>query len=213
MLLPEHLIFDWAQTQRSKLSEDSFYFLTICSLHFSLASFILLAESLAYSAASSLFSYSLPHFLPYLLLLQSNMLTFVLQNTWSKKMLNSGCFGPSFLIISGLRLSHNILVDIIFTSVSSGAQSCLILCDSTDCRIPGFPVHHQLLEPAQTHVHRVGDAIQPSLPLSSPSPPVFNLAEHQGLFQWVSSSNQGATVLEVQLQHQSFQWIFRTDFL
>ena len=75
------------------------------------------------------------------------------------------------------------------------------------------PGHQQLPEFTQTHVHRVSDAIQPSHPLSSPSPPAFNLSQHQGLFQWVSSSHQVAKVLEFQLQHQSFQWIFRTDFL
>ena len=64
-----------------------------------------------------------------------------------------------------------------------------------------------------THVHRVCDAIQPSHPLSFPSPPAFNLSQHQGLFQWISSSHQLAKVLKFQLQHQSFQWIFRTDFL
>ena len=70
---------------------------------------------------------------------------------------------------------------------------------------PGFPVHHQLLELAHTYVHQVADAIQPSHPLSSPSPPAFNLSQHQGLFQWVSSSHEVAKVLEFQLQHQSFQ--------
>ena len=78
---------------------------------------------------------------------------------------------------------------------------------------PGLPVHHQLPEFIQTHVHRVSDAIQPSHPLSSPSPPAFNLSQHQGLFQWVNSSHEVAKVLEFQLQHQSFQWIFRTDLL
>ena len=77
-----------------------------------------------------------------------------------------------------------------------------------DCCMPGFLVHHQLPEPTQTHVHRVGDAIQQSHPLSSPSPPTFNLSQHQGLFQWMSSSHQVARVLEFQLQHQSLQWIF-----
>ena len=91
---------------------------------------------------------------------------------------------------------------------SSVTQSCLTL----DCNTPGFPVH-QLLEPAQTHIHRVGDAIQPSHLLSSPSPPAFNLSQHQGLFQWVSSLHQVAKVLSFQLQHQSLQWILRTDFL
>ena len=76
----------------------------------------------------------------------------------------------------------------------------------------GLPVHHQLPELIQTHVHGVGEAIQPSHPLSSPSS-AFNLSQHQGLFQWVSSSHQVAKVLEFQLQHQFFQWIFRVDFL
>ena len=96
---------------------------------------------------------------------------------------------------------------------SSVAQSCPTLCDSMDCSTPGLPVHHQLSEFAQTHVHGVGDAIQPSHPLSSPSPPAFSLSQHQGFFQWVSASHQVAKVLEFQLQHQSFQWIFRADLL
>ena len=91
--------------------------------------------------------------------------------------------------------------------------SCVRLCDSMDCSTPGFPIHYQLLELTQTHICLVGDAIQPSHPLSSPSPPAFNLAQHQGLFQWVSSLYQVSKVLEFQLQHQSFQWIFRTDIL
>ena len=75
-----------------------------------------------------------------------------------------------------------------------------------------LPVHHQLPEFTQTHVHCVSDAIQPSHTLLSP-PPAFNLSQHQGLFKWMSSSHQVAKVSEFQLQHQSFQWIFRTDFL
>ena len=66
---------------------------------------------------------------------------------------------------------------------SSVAQLCLILCDPMDCSTPGFPVYHQLLELTQTHVHCIGDAIQPCHPLLSPSPPAFNLSQHQGLFQ------------------------------
>ena len=66
---------------------------------------------------------------------------------------------------------------------SSVAQSCPALCKPMDCSTPGLPVHHQLLEPTQTNVHRVGDAIQPSHPLSSPSPPAFNLSQHLGLFK------------------------------
>ena len=81
-----------------------------------------------------------------------------------------------------------------------------------DCSTPGLPVHHQCPEFTQTHVHWVSDAIQPSHPLSSPSP-AFNLSQHQDLFNWVSSSHQVAEVLEFQLQHQTFQWTFRTDFL
>ena len=87
---------------------------------------------------------------------------------------------------------------------SSVPQSCLTLCDHMDCSTPGFSVHH---------VHQVSDAIQPSHPLSPPSPPAFNLSQQKGLFQYVSSSHQVAKVLEFQLQHPSFQWIFRTDFL
>ena len=75
-----------------------------------------------------------------------------------------------------------------------------------NCSTSGLPVHHQLLEFTQTHVHWVGDVIQPSHPLSSPSPPALNLSQHQNLFKWVSSSHQVAKVLEFQLQHQSLQW-------
>ena len=96
-------------------------------------------------------------------------------------------------------------------SVSSVAQSCSTLCDPMNCRTPGLPVHHHLPEFTQNHIHWVHDGIQPSHPLSSPSPPAFNLSQHQGLFRWVSSLYQVAKVLEFQLQ--SFQWIFRVDFL
>ena len=82
-----------------------------------------------------------------------------------------------------------------------------------DCSTPAFPALHYLLEFSQTHVHWVSDAIQLSHPLSSPSPPTFSISQHQGLFQWVSSSHQVAKLLELQLQQQSLQWIFRTDFL
>ena len=94
----------------------------------------------------------------------------------------------------------------------SVAQLCLTLFDPTDFSPPGFPVHRQLPELAQTHVHWVGDIIQPSHPIL-PFPLALNLFQHQGLFQWVGSSHQVAKVLELQLQHQSFQWIFRVDFL
>ena len=79
-------------------------------------------------------------------------------------------------------------------------------CHPMNRSMPGLPVHHQLPEFTQTHVHWVGDAIQPSHPLSSPSPPAPSLSQHQSLFQWVNSSHEVAKVLEFQLQHQSFQW-------
>ena len=88
---------------------------------------------------------------------------------------------------------------------SSAPQSCPTLCDPMNHRTPGLPVHHQLLEFTQTHVHQVSDAMQPSHPLSSPSPPAPNPSQHQSLFQWVNSSHEVAKVLEFQLQLQSLQ--------
>ena len=93
----------------------------------------------------------------------------------------------------------------------SVTKSCLTLCDSMNCSTPGFPVLHYLLEFAQIHEHWVNDAIQPFHPLSPSSPLALSLSQQQGLFQWVSSLHQVAKILE--LQHQSLQWIFRTDFL
>ena len=100
----------------------------------------------------------------------------------------------------------------LFSWVSSVTQLCSTLCDPMDRSTPGSLVHYQLPDLAQTHVHWVIDAIQSYL-LSPPYPPAFNLSQHQDLFQWVSSLHQVAKVLEPQLQHQSFQWIFRTDSL
>ena len=91
---------------------------------------------------------------------------------------------------------------------SSIAQSCSTLCDPMNHSTPGLPVHHR--ESAQTHAHWVGDTIQPSHLLLSPSPPAPNPSQHQGLFKWVNSWHEVATVLEFQLQHQSFQWTPRT---
>ena len=125
-----------------------------------------------------------------------------------EKVVSSSCsfavLAPSLILIQHWTLSQ---------SVSSVAQSCPTLCDPMNCSMPGLSVHHQLLGFTQTHVHWVCDAIQPSHPLLSASPPAFNLSQHQGLFKWVSSSHQVAKILEFQLQHQSFQWIFRADFL
>ena len=96
-------------------------------------------------------------------------------------------------------------IETLISQFSSVAQLCLTLCDPMNRSTPGLPVHHKLPEFTQTHVHRVGDAIQPSHPLSSPSPPAPNPSQHQGLFQRVNSSHEVAKVLEFQLQHQSFQ--------
>ena len=95
----------------------------------------------------------------------------------------------------------------------SVAQSCLILCDPMDCSIPGFPGHHHLPKLAQTHVHWVGDAIQPSHPLSSPSPPALNLSQHQGCFQWVHSSYQVAKYWSISLSiSPSNEYLGMTSF-
>ena len=118
-------------------------------------------------------------------------------------------------IVSKWSIKNNLkfILSCKFNQFSSVAQSCLTLCDPMNHSRPGLPVHHQLPEFTQTHVHRVGDAIQPSHPLLSPSLPAPNPSQHQSLFQWVNSSHDMAKVLEFQLQHQSFQWTPRTDLL
>ena len=97
--------------------------------------------------------------------------------------------------------------------ISSVAQSCPTLCDPMNSSTPGLPVHHKLPEFTRTHAHRVGDAIQPSHPLSDPSLPAPNSSKHHGLFQCVNSSHEVAKVLEFQLQHQFFQWTPRAYLL
>ena len=106
-------------------------------------------------------------------------------------------------MVNPLKLSHRLsnwwlkeILELVFSSV---AQPCPTLCDPMNCSRPSLPVHHHLPEFTQIHVHRVRDAIQPSHPLSSPSPPVPNLSQHQSLFQWVNSSHEVAKVLELQL--------------
>ena len=132
-------------------------------------------------------------------------------NPWSYTGSIGELYGCELYLNKAVREEGKLWLRVFLRSVqfSSVAQLCPTLCDPVDCSTPGLPVHHQLLEFTQTHVHWVGDAIQPSHPLSSPSPPAFNLSKHQGLFKWVSSSHQVAKVLEFQLQHQSFQCIFR----
>ena len=110
----------------------------------------------------------------------------------------------------------NILLIINYFIYSLVQFSCSVMSGSLQpygLQFSRPPVHHQLLDFIQTYVHWVGEAIQSSHPLSSPSRPTFNLSQHQGLFKWVSYLYQIAKVLESQFQHQSFQWIFRTDFL
>ena len=109
-----------------------------------------------------------------------------------------------------LSLSIPLIASVQFSSI---VQSCPTLCDPMNSSTPGLPVHPQLPEFTRTHVHWVGDAIQPSHPLSSPSPPAPNPSQHQGLFQWVNSSHEVAKVLEFQPQHQFSQWTPRTDLL
>ena len=123
-----------------------------------------------------------------------------------------------FLIDYSSNLSHKLFTTVgIITSCSvqfsSVTQSCLTLCDPMNHSMPGLPIHHQFPEFTQTHVLRVGDVIQPSHPLSSPSPPAPNPSQHQGLFQSVNSLHEVAKVLEFQLQHQSFQWTPRNGLL
>ena len=123
---------------------------------------------------------------------------------WSKC---SVCFYPEYIL---LLANTGTFSSVQFSSV---AQSCPTLCDPMNCSTPGLPVHHQLPEFTQTHVHRISDAIQPSHPLSSPSPPAPNPSQHQSLLQSVNSSHEVAKVLEFQLQHHSLQRNPRADLL
>ena len=117
------------------------------------------------------------------------------------------------LFLTSLKAWEQALSSLIQVQFSSVAQLCLTLYDPMNFSMPGLPAHHQLPEFTQTHVHRVGDAIQPSHPMSSPSPPAPNPSHHQSLFQWVNSSHEVAKVLEFQLYHHSFQRNPRADLL
>ena len=114
----------------------------------------------------------------------------------------------AILILAIARIRY--INDIPRHQFSSVAQSCLTLCNPMNRSTPGLPVHHQLLEFTQTHVHWVSDTIQPSHPLSSPSPPALNLSQHQDLFKWVRSSCQVAKVLEFQFQHHVIDVYYET---
>ena len=128
-------------------------------------------------------------------------------SVWPLWLRNKPQFSVSATLLSQLHHPATLLALVAVVPLLSRVR----LCNPMHCGTPGFPVLHQLPELTQTHVRWVSDAIQPSHPLSSPSPPAFNLSQHQGLFQQVSSLHQVTTVLE--LQYQSFQWIFRVDFL
>ena len=134
-----------------------------------------------------------------------------LLNTWMLR--NPYNFIKNIAYLLLLKADMSELTSISSVQSSSVAQLCPTLCDPMNRSTPGLPVHHQLPEFTQTHVHRVRDAIQTSHPLSSPSPPAPNPSQHQSLFQWVNTSHEVAKVLEFQLQHQSFQWTPRADLL
>ena len=134
------------------------------------------------------------------------------QWAWSTSGLQE-CERIHFCCFKSLSWWHFLIVTFRSFQFSSVAQSCLTLCNPMNCSTPDLPVHHQLPEFTQTHIHWVDDAIQPSHSLSPPSPPAPNPSQHQSLFQWVNSSHEVAKVLELQLQHQSFQWTPRTDLL
>ena len=145
-----------------------------------------------------------------LLFLQSKRLSRVFSNITIQK---HQFFGTQPSLWSNFHIHTWLLDSQPSVQFSSVAQSCPTLCNPMNHSTPGLPVHHQLPEFTQIHVHWVGDAIQPSHPLSSPSPPAPNPSQHQGLFQWVNSLHEVAEVLEFQLQHLSFQWTPRIDLL
>ena len=142
----------------------------------------------------------------------SGLLLLLKQPVWLRSTLSprGALSSPFWVHFSPSCLPQERFLKLQFSSV---AQFCPTLCDPMSPSTPGLPVHHQLLELAQTHVHCVGDDIQPSHPLWSPFPPALNPSQHQGLFQFVSSSHQVAKRLEFQLQHQSFQRTVRIDLL
>ena len=107
-------------------------------------------------------------------------------------------------------IDHDYIFFILSPCCCSVTQSCPTLCNSMECNMPGLSVPHYLLKLSQVHVHGISDATQPSHPLTPSSPPTLSLSQHWGLFQWVSCSHQMTKILE--LQHQSFQRVFRVDF-
>ena len=131
------------------------------------------------------------------------------QRLWALNFTFFRAVAPDLSTIHYMQLKH----DKCCHSCCSVPKSGLTPCDPIDCSTPGFPVLHHLPKFAQTQIHWVDEAIQPSCLLPPPSLPDLNISQHQGLFQWVDSSHQVAKVLELQLQRLSFQWRFRIDSL
>ena len=141
-------------------------------------------------------------------ILEQIVIPFSRGSSWPRDRTQASCIAGRFFTTWATRELHPCLFHG-FSSIQ--LLSRVWLSNPMDCSMPGFLVHHQFLL-TQTHVHWFSDVIQPSHPLLLPSP-AFNISQHQDLFQWVSSLHQVAQVLVFQLQHQSFQWILRTDFL
>ena len=135
------------------------------------------------------------------------------QNLQLANILSFCIFMENHCILHYVSSSNTEILIFVYLQFSSVTQLCPVLCEPMDCSTLGFSVHHQLPEIAQTHVHWVSDDIQQPHPLLSPAPPAFNISQHQSIFQRGSSLHQVARLLKFQLQHQSFQWIFRTHFL
>ena len=118
------------------------------------------------------------------------------------------CFNIILIILKVLLVCSKEKKPVVVVS----SPSCVQLCDPMDCSMSDFPVPHHLLKFVQAHVHCITDAIQPSHSLASSSRSAFSLFQHQGLFQWVVCSLQVTKLLELQLHHQSFEWVNRVDF-
>ena len=156
-------------------------------------------------------NFQVSNFYPPVILYQISMLTVAIITSF----IGYIEFHLTFFIRNIIILYKYLLYDFIISlfTVQFNGSVVSISLQPQGLQMPGLPAHHQLPELDQTHAHQVSDAIQPSHPLSFSSPPAFNLSQHQGLFQWVSSSHEVAIVLAFQLQHQSFQWTSRTDLL
>ena len=145
--------------------------------------------------------------------ISANLVLFAFLYSWDSVQFSCSVMSDSLHLLDFIDYLFFHVGEVSNYQFSSVAQSCPTLCNPMNHSMPGLPIHHQLLDSTQTHVHWVSDAIQPSHLLLSPSPPALNPSQHQGLFKWVSSLHQVAKVLEFQLQHQSFQWTPRTDLL